>query len=657
MNAFLRIVCCLIFLPVAVHAQDTKIPASDSASAKKKPLTVTGEIGTYGELYSIQGQPGRRPPATGRIFFRPTLNFFGMVQVPFEFLISTEDRSLKQNINHFGISPQWKWGSLHAGDFTEDYSQYTLSGITIRGGGLNLTPGKFRFSAAAGLTRRSVFGGAQDGSFKRFLWAAKIGYGKTDGSFVDLIFLHATDETGSSSQDEKTITVLTPNGNDVLNTGSLHSIRWNSYGLEEAIKIELSRDGGTTWELIAENQPNAGFYNWTVSGITTFQALVKISDQLFPGIYDISDQVFTIGSGVETFIASGTEEIINPYAVTPQENLLVATKGRITLLKNKISLDFDGGGSAYTRDIRSTEINPDSSGIPDFFSGLYKSRVGSHYDFAVNTLLNLNFKSFSTKIGFKNIGPGYYSLGTAYLLNDIREYSIMNAFRIKQVSVSLGYIRQNDNLIRQKLFTTSRNIITSSLNAMITKFWNSSLSFNYINLKNDSDNDSTKTSFGSFFIGMNQLFMIKPQGVFRNINLNYAFNSSDNKSYLLQNIKSTVHTLNLSAGLNPIPNLSTTLSAGFITSEVADTSKIFTHNYSVLLQLSNFSNKLVTSLNLASAFSEGSGSFRAMLSPNYRFSKKDQIGIFVSYTKYNGIVGSAGDFNEFLAGLNYSHRF
>jgi hypothetical protein len=233
----------------------------------------------------------------------------------------------------------------------------------------------------------------------------------------------------------------------------------------------------------------------------------------------------------------------------------------------------------------------------------------------------------------------------------------MNAFRIKQVSVSLGYIRQNDNLIRQKLFTTSRNIITSSLNAMITKFWNSSLSFNYINLKNDSDNDSTKTSFGSFFIGMNQLFMIKPQGVFRNINLNYAFNSSDNKSYLLQNIKSTVHTLNLSAGLNPIPNLSTTLSAGFITSEVADTSKIFTHNYSVLLQLSNFSNKLVTSLNLASAFSEGSGSFRAMLSPNYRFSKKDQIGIFVSYTKYNGIVGSAGDFNEFLAGLNYSHRF
>lgn len=637
-------------------AQSQTGSTSDSNFVNKN-FSISGEIGAYGEFYSMQGQDKRRPSSTGRIFFRPSINLFGVIQIPFEFLLSTEGSSARQNINQFGINPKWNWGSLHAGDFTEEYSQYTLSGIKIRGGGLNLTPGNFRFSTLAGFTQRSVPGGAQDGSFKRFLFAAKLGYGSPEKTYVDFIFLRAKDEVSSLTQNEKTITIISPNGNDVFEIGSLQSIRWNSFGVEGAVKIELSRDGGNTFELIADNQPNVGFYNWTVGGAPTFQAIVKVTSQLYHEIFDVSDFVFTIASGVDSYIASSLNDVINPYAVTPQENLLLGTKGKISFIENQISLEFDGGGSVYTRDLRATEINLDSVDVPSFIKGIYKPRVGTNYDFAVNTFLNLNFQSFNTKVGFKHIGPGYNSLGTAYLLNDIREYSIMNSVRFAGVGISLGYINQSDNLIDQKLFTTSRNIITLGLNAMVTSFWNSSFSANYLNMKNDSNNDSTKTDFGSFVISTNQSFLINPVGFFRNINLSYAFQNSNNNSYLIQNAKSAVHTLNIGAGFYPVQNLSTTLSAGFVNSSVFDTIKTFTHNYSLLIQHTEFSSKLVTSFNITSAFNDNNTSFRATLGSGYRFSEADNIGVSISFMKFNGSSISGGNFKEFISSLTYSHTF
>ena len=648
-----------IFILTLFYSSFSSAQENDSTSQNfvQKNFSISGEVGAYGELYSMQGQPKRRPSSTGRIFFRPTLNLFGLFQIPFEFLLSTEGSSARQNINQFGINPKWDWGSLHAGDFTEEYSQFTLSGIKIRGGGLNLTPGNFRFSTAAGFTQRSVPGGAQDGSFKRFLFTAKIGYGNEETSFVDFIFLRAKDEVSSAPSNQKSITVLSPNGNDIFEIGSLQSIRWNSFGVDGAVKIELSRDGGTTFELIADNQPNIGFYNWTVTGVPTFQAIVKVSSKNYPEVFDVSDFVFTIGSGVQSVVASNLNDVINPYAVTPQENLLLGTKGKISFLENIISLEFDGAGSVYTRDLRSNELNLDSTDFPNFLTKLFKPRVGTNYDFAINTFLNLNFQSFNTKVGFKHIGPGYQSLGSAYLLNDIREYSIMNSIRFGTVGIMLGYINQSDNLIDQKLFTTSRNIVTLGLNAMITSFWNTSFSVNYLTMKNDSNNDSTKTDFGSFVIGTNQSLLIDPQGFFRNINLSYAFQNSNNNSYLIKSAKTAVHTLNIGAGFYPVQNISTTLSAGFVSSSVFDTLNTFTHNYSLLIQNSELSNKLINGLNITSAFSENNTSFRATLSSGYRFSEADNIGVSISFMKFNGSSTAGGNFKELLANLSYAHHF
>jgi hypothetical protein len=182
------------------HSQTNQSPSATSGGFLKDNVRLGGEVGLYGELYSMQGQPARRPSSTGRLFFRPSLTFFNSFSLNFDFLLSTEGSSARQDINQLGINPMWGWGRAHAGDFSESFSPYTLSGILVRGAGISINPGLFRFSAVGGFTKRAVLGAAEGGAYDRYLYGGKIGIGREEGSFFDLVFLRARDKASSLRQ-------------------------------------------------------------------------------------------------------------------------------------------------------------------------------------------------------------------------------------------------------------------------------------------------------------------------------------------------------------------------------------------------------------------------------------------------------------------------
>ncbi|MCU0406256.1 MAG: hypothetical protein MUE64_04660, partial [Ignavibacteriaceae bacterium] len=621
-------------------------------------ISISGDLGAYGELYSITGQPKRRPSATGRLFFRPVVDFYGVFQLPFDFLLSTEGSSARQSINQFGLNPDWGWGSAHIGDFNKEYSPLSLSGIKIRGGGLNFSPDLFRISVVSGFTQRSVPGGAQDGSYKRFLLAAKLGYGKEDQTYFDLIFLKAKDEVGSLPQNVKSVTVISPNGDDIFPLGSLTSIKWTSAGIGGLIKIEISRNGGNSYELIANDQPNIGYYNWTITGPETFEALIKITSVEDSSAYDISDYFFRIAAGVEYKQGlSVTDQILNSNAVTPQENLLLAAKGRIAFGENRFVLDYEAGGSIYTRDLRASKINQDSVDVPKIVTAFYDPYVGTNYDYAINTLLSFNISSASFKAGYKYTGPGYYSLGLAYLLNDIQEISLNGNFRVDRFSIGAGWINQSDNLIDQKAFTTSRNLFNVSVNGMLTDIWTIGAMANILGMNNDSNNDTTKTDFSNLVLGLNQNFLLSQTELLRAISLNYFFQNSNNESVLLKNNTTNVHTFNFALNLSLLSNLNSALSAGLVSSEVFDTLNTLTQTYAITFQHRGLDNQLSSSLMIGTSLSEKNTSFRTGLNSNYNISSNDALSFVVSYTVFNGTSVTGGKFNEIQSSLSYSRRF
>lgn len=164
---------------------------------KKLPAGLSGELGFYGELYSVSGIEKRRPSSTARLFIRPTLTLFNTFRTSLDIIYSTEGSSARQSINQFALHPRWSWGTFHIGDFSHEFSEYTLNGITIRGAGIEINPGLLRFQAVGGQTKRKVKAGPTESVYSQYAYGFKLGVGREDGSFVDINVLKVKDDKNS----------------------------------------------------------------------------------------------------------------------------------------------------------------------------------------------------------------------------------------------------------------------------------------------------------------------------------------------------------------------------------------------------------------------------------------------------------------------------
>jgi hypothetical protein len=163
----------------------------------KKYYTFSGSFGAYGELYQTTAKYKRLPSSTAR----STLNFtfgFWKFQMPVQIVLSTEEVSYRQSFNRFGLNPHIGIFTFHVGDFAGRISQFTVSGISIRGGGIEVAPSWMRFVFIYGQTQRAVNDPrAMTYAFKRMLLAAKLGFGKRNKTFFELNFVKAKDDSNS----------------------------------------------------------------------------------------------------------------------------------------------------------------------------------------------------------------------------------------------------------------------------------------------------------------------------------------------------------------------------------------------------------------------------------------------------------------------------
>jgi hypothetical protein len=113
------------------------------------------------------------------------------------------------------------------------------------------------------------------------------------------------------------ITVTAPNGGEMWAVSSAHNITWTSVGVGSSVKIELSRDSGTTWTTIASPVPDTGSYAWTVSGPFTTNARVRITSLNNPGVSGTSAADFNIGQNIIVTSPNGGE--IWSVLGTPQD--------------------------------------------------------------------------------------------------------------------------------------------------------------------------------------------------------------------------------------------------------------------------------------------------------------------------------------------------
>lgn len=163
---------------------------------KAKPFTISGSLsaGSSWNLSSSSTNPYK--PNIYTINCAPTVTIYN-VSLPFTIYYTNSSKGFTHPFNRYGVSPTWKWVKVHLGYRSLNLSPYVLSGRVFLGGGLELTPKKFRFAIIAGQLEKAqkedtVTVNAPPPVYQRYGIGGKVGFGSVR-AYVDLFFFKGHD--------------------------------------------------------------------------------------------------------------------------------------------------------------------------------------------------------------------------------------------------------------------------------------------------------------------------------------------------------------------------------------------------------------------------------------------------------------------------------
>ncbi len=553
-----------LFITIFVLLSSSVVISQTETEQPKKQvqrLKLTGDFGLYNEQYSISGREKRRPSSTQRLFFNPSLALFGSLKLDFRFVLSSEGNSAKQDINQFDINPRWSWGKINAGDFSLTYSPLTVSGIKIRGGAIDLFPGKFRFAVFGGTSQREVITFDKQQSFKREIYGGRIGVGKNNKSHFHLTVLKAE---------------------DIFNS------------IEEIV-------------------------------------------------------IDTTGMADSSFADSNAIP-----AITPKENLVAAINTRLDLYQGKFVFNAEVSGSAYSRDLTASELNPDE--VPSGVDNVFTLNTSSAFDYAYITDFKLNLKKIKIITKYSYIGPGYVSLGVASLQNDVKSFGVGFTYRFKRTMIRVNTNFQTDNLIGQKLYTTDRNRYSLNLNFRASRKWNISNSINFSSMKNDASSDNLSLDYTALVLRTGHRISLS-KGKFRSLSFDYTFQKSKDANQLRSSSQLDSHSGSIGLQLNLSRSISLSPSVKILMNKQGGNGRRTTATYSLAGRHYAAKKKLITSLRLSLSSQDESDNLRGSLKSKYSFEQLGSLGIEFSYNKFDTDIINSTSFDESFVKIRYSKSF
>jgi len=137
----------------------------------------------------------------------------------------------------------------------------------------------------------------------------------------------------------QSITLLSPNGGEVWNTGTMVEISWTGQELGSTLRLEFSPDGGNEWFFFGDvpSAPDGGIFPMFVPNYATTNALLKITDFINPVVKDSSDAAFTVIVRPIILYQPATGSVV--FANEPAYVNWYTTVPGISLLNAEISTD------------------------------------------------------------------------------------------------------------------------------------------------------------------------------------------------------------------------------------------------------------------------------------------------------------------------------
>jgi hypothetical protein len=278
-RAAARVVAAVVTFPFVAPAQ---VPGP----------ALGAETGVYSESYGITGREARRPAQTTRVYASPTFSWMGL-EVGTNLMWSTESEFTAQSINRYYLNPRWSWGQVHAGDYTPSMSRFTAYATRIRGGGVELNPGRLRFAVAAGQAQEATDLTVFDAAPRRLMYSGLVGYGDPAGTFIELSALRAVDDSAGADS-----VSVAPQENAVAALAGGFGIGRVRFKGDVSASL-FSRDVRAS-ELDSTSQPSAGEGAFTPRLSSRFDQAWSAESRVTFGRGSVSARLEHVGPGFTT---------------------------------------------------------------------------------------------------------------------------------------------------------------------------------------------------------------------------------------------------------------------------------------------------------------------------------------------------------------------
>jgi hypothetical protein len=216
------------------------------------------------------------------------------------------------------------------------------------------------------------------------------------------------------------IHVVSPNGGERFSINTSQPIKWYGYQVGATVKIELTRDSGVTWQVLAAAAPSSssgGSYSWAVDGQLSNKCIIKITDNSSATFSDKSNAVFSIAellppvanAGRDTLICAGKNVRIGTsgpntytYAWTAQGGNF-SSSGQTPLVSPSATTTYYltvTNGALSSKDTVVVKVTSQVVTLPQT---LINACFGSTYQIGVPAEANLLYQWSSTPSGFTSV--------------------------------------------------------------------------------------------------------------------------------------------------------------------------------------------------------------------------------------------------------------
>jgi len=227
-------------------------------------------------------------------------------------------------------------------------------------------------------------------------------------------------------------------------------------------------------------------------------------------------------------------------SIRAQENTVLGTSFKLTMLK-KITWRGDVAISGLIQDLSSnkTKIDASNESLEKFIGKFLPSDAGILAGYSGQSSLAFYTKSFNTDLSFRRVQPGFKSLGTPYLLNDIELINLNNSLSVVKgkLNISTNLSQQHNNLDKNLSSELRTRVGNININTILSQRLSLNLNYSGYNLKQKNGNAQLPDS-----LRLNDSILLKQRISQFNISPSYYITKGNKLHFIngnvsLQNLK------------------------------------------------------------------------------------------------------------------------